>query len=227
LSALAVHLKATYSQLKMYIWFVLMIIVLGRIVELFVTSYLDNSGISRLSESNMLILLLPLMAIALPLSYYNRIVHLGASREQYFKGLHAVFAVWAVAIALFNSLWITLQIHVFHNYDSAVDLVDAFHWNDFGFAGSFLYQTAFYLMAMALLSMLASGYLNPVGWLLSAMIIAAIPIGTAIPSLRIHVVSFFKKLLFNDSLLLGVGFNLLLYLLFAAVGWVFTRMRVH
>ncbi|CQR55966.1 hypothetical protein [Paenibacillus riograndensis] len=227
MGTLTVHLVATYRQLKMYIWFILMIIVLGRTAELIVTTLTDSRGVSRLSETNMLILLLPLMAIALPLSYFKRIVHLGASRKQYFQGLHAVFAVWAAAVALINSLWITLQIHVFHNYASAVDLVDAFHWNDFGFAGSFLYQTAFYLMSMALLSTLVSGFSNPVGWLLSALILTAIPVGTAIPSLRIHIASFFKILLLNDSLLLGVGFNLLLYLLFAAGGWLFTRVRVH
>ncbi|MBA9084320.1 heme/copper-type cytochrome/quinol oxidase subunit 4 [Fontibacillus solani] len=224
---MTVHIKATYRQLKMYIWFVLIIIVLGRIAELIVTYFTDSSEISRFSEGNMLILLLPLMSITLPLSYYKRIVHLGTSRQQYFKGLHAVFAVWAAAVALFNSIWIALQIQVFNNYDNTVDLVDAFHWNDFGFVGSFLYQTAFYLMFMALLSMLISGYSNPVGWLLSALIITAIPIGTAIPSLRIHVASFFKTLLINDSLLLGVGFNLLLYIVFVAGGWFFTRGRVH
>ncbi|WP_232231550.1 hypothetical protein [Paenibacillus sp. HW567] len=224
---MGVHLQATYRQLKMYIWSVLMIIVLGRIAELIITSLTDSSGLSRLSETNMLILLLPLMAIVLPLSYFRRIVHLGASRKQYFIGLHAVFAVWAAAVALINSIWITLQIHAFHNYAGTVDLVDAFHWTNFGFAGSFLYQTAFYLMGMALLSMLVSGYSNAAGWLLSALLLTAIPVGTAIPSLRVHVASFFATLLINDSLLLGVGFNLLLYLLFAAGGWLFTRRRVH
>lgn len=227
MGGVTVHLKATYRQLKMYIWFVLMIIVLGIIAELIVTYFTDTSEISSLSEGNMIIILLPLMAIALPLSYYKRIVHLGASRQQYFKGLHTVFAVWAAAVALINSIWNVLQMQVFHNYDNTVDLINAFHRNDFGFAGSFLYQTAFYLMVMALLSMLISGYSNPVGWLLSALIITAIPIGTAIPSLRIHVASFFKTLLINDSLLLGVGFNFLLYTVFVASGWLFTRRRVH
>ncbi|MHA7966012.1 hypothetical protein ACX93W_17965 [Paenibacillus sp. CAU 1782] len=227
MDALAVHLKATYRQLKMYIWFVLTIIVLGRGAELIVNSFSEINNISRLSEANMLVILLPMLAIALPLSYYKRIVHLGASREQYFKGLHAVFAVWAAAVALINSLWIMLQVHVFQNYENAVDLVAAFHWNDFGLAGSFLYQFIFYLMSMALLSMLVSGYSTPVGWVLSALIIMAIPLGTAISSLRVHVVSFFKTLLFNDSLLLGVWFNFLLYLVFVAGGWLFTRVRGH
>lgn len=126
-----------------------------------------------------------------------------------------------------NSLWFAVQVHVFHNYDNATDLIAAFHWNDYGFAGSFLYQTAFYLMTMALLSMLVSGFFTPAGWLLTVLIAAAIPVGTAIPELRVHVASFFRTLLLNDSLLLGTGFNLLLYLVFVAGGWLFTRRRVH
>ncbi|MBT2291715.1 hypothetical protein J7E73_21815 [Paenibacillus albidus] len=227
MGATAVHLKATYLQMRVYIGCVICLTLLGRLVELVLSLTIDNSGDSRLSESNLLILILPLLAIVLPLTYYKRIISLGASREQYFKGLHVVFAVWAAAIALCNSLWVVLQVNVFRNYYNAVDLIGAFHWDDFGFAGSFLYQTAFYLMAMALLSMLISGYHHPIGWLLTAMLLAAIPVGTAIPSLRVHVVSFFKVLLFNDSLLLGVGFNLILYAVFVVGGLLFTRGRAH
>lgn len=227
MGALAVHLKATYMQLKIYIWFILGIIVLGTITELFIISLSDVPDITTLSKANMLLVLLLLAAIVLPLSYYKRAAHLGVSRNQYFIGLHAVYAVWAIAIALINSLWNLLQMHVFHNYDRTVELVEAFHWNDFGFTGAFLYQTIFYLLVIALLSMLVSGYSHPVGWLLSALIIIAIPIGTSIPALRVHVVSFFESLLFNDSLLLGLGYNLLLYLVFVAGGWLFTRVRAH
>ncbi|WP_159887016.1 hypothetical protein [Paenibacillus puerhi] len=227
MGAAAVHVKATYLQMRIYIWCVIFLILLGRLAELIVNLTIENIGDSRLSESNLLILILPLLAIVLPLSYYKRIVSLGASREQYFMGIHTVFAVWAAAVALCNSLWVVLQVHVFGNYSSAVDLIEAFHWNDFGFAGSILYQTAFYLMAMALLSMLSSGYYHPVGWLMWALLIAFIPIGTAIPSLRVHVVAFFNALLFNDSLWLGVGFNLILYAIFVAGGLLFTRGRAH
>jgi len=59
------------------------------------------------------------------------------------------------------------------------------------------------------------------------LLIAAIPIGTAIPSLRDHVGLFFKALLFSGSLLTGVVFNLLLYFVFVAGGWLFTRGRTH
>ncbi|GBF75515.1 hypothetical protein PA598K_03931 [Paenibacillus sp. 598K] len=227
MGALTLHFKATYRQLKMYIWFVLVIIVFGRLTELIITSLTEENNVSRLSETNMLIILLPLIAIVLPLSYTKRMVHLGATRQQVFWGLHGVYAIWAVLVALINSLWVLIQMKVFHNYANVVDLVDAFHWNDFGFLGTLLYQTAFYLMAMALLSMLTSGYSSPVGWLLSALLLTAIPLGTAISSLRVYVSSFFQTLLFNDSLLLGVGYNLLLYLLFAAGGWLFTRVRAH
>jgi hypothetical protein len=82
-------------------------------------------------------------------------------------------------------------------------------------------------MVMALLSMLVSGYSHPVGWLLWALLITAIPVGTAISSLRVHVAAFFKALLFNNSLMTGVLFNLALYVLFAAGGWWFTRRRTY
>jgi hypothetical protein len=213
--------------MRIFIFCVIILILLGRLAEFIVSLFIDSSQNTSLSDGNMLILILLLIAIVLPLSYYKRIVYLGASREQYFKALHFVFAVWAAAIAMFNSFWFELEAGVLRNYTNTVDLVEAFHWIDFGFAGSFLYQIAFYLMVMALLSMLISGYYHPVGWLLWVLLIAAIPIGTAIPSLRDHVGFFFKALLFNDSLLTGVVFNLLLYFVFVAGGWLFTRGRTH
>lgn len=227
MGAWAVHFKATYLQTRLYIWCVIIVILLGRLAEFIVSRFSDSSQNTSLSDGNMLILILLLIAIVLPLSYYKRIVHLGASREQYFMALQFVFAVWAAAVALFNCLWFELEVSVIRNYSNTVDLIEAFRWVDFGLTGSFLYQTAFYLMVMALLSMLISGYCHPVGWLLWVLLITAIPVGTALPSLRVHVGSFFEALLFNSSLLTGVGFNLMLYFVFAAGGWFFTRGRTH
>lgn len=225
MGALAVHLKATYLQLRLYIWMIIIFVLLGRLAEFIVGLFTDSDQSTVLADGNLLLLLLLLLAIALPLSYYKRIVHLGASRKQYFEGLQFVYAVWAAALALFNSLWPMLEVNVFRK--NTVNLIEAFHWNEFGIAGSFLYQFLFYLMVMALLSMLISGYYHPAGWLLWALFVAAIPTGTAIPSLRVHVVSFFRALLFNDSLLAGAGLNLLLFFIFVAGGWFFTRGRTH
>lgn len=213
--------------MRMYVWLVIIFVLLGRLAEFIVGHFIDSSQGTGLSTSNLLLLILLILAIVLPLRYYKRIVHLGASRERYFAGLHFVFAVWAGAIAVVNSLWPVFEVHVFRNNKNTVDLIEAFHWNEFGMAGSVLYQIAFYWMAMALLSMLVSGYYHFVGWLLWVTLLAAIPVGTAIPTLRVHVVSFFKALLFNGSLLAGVGFNLLLLVLFAAGGWLFTRGRTY
>lgn len=228
MGAMAVHLKATYLQTRIYTWGVIVLLLLGKLAEFIVGLFIDSSSQNRgLSGGNILILILPIIATLLPLIYYKRIVHLGASRGQYFKGLLLVFAVYAAAMALINSIWYVLEGNVIGNNTNPVNLIVAFHWNDFGPAGAFLYQTAFYLMVMALLSMLVSGYYHPAGWLLWALFIAAIPVGTAIPSLRIHVVSFFRALLFNGSLLAGVGFNLILLIAFAAGGWLFTRGRAN
>ncbi|MCR8657253.1 hypothetical protein [Paenibacillus endoradicis] len=225
MGALAVHLKATYLQLRIYIWMVIILILLGRLAEFIVGLFTDSSQNRGLSDGNLLLLILLIIAIVLPLSYYKRIVHLGANRKQYFWGLQFVYAVWAAVIALFNSLWPMLEVNVFHKNN--VNLIEAFHWNEFGVAGSFLYQTFFYLMTMALLSMLISGYHHFVGWLLWVLFIVAIPTGTAIPALRTHVVSFFETLLFNDSLLAGIGFNVVLFFVFLAGGWFFIRERTY
>lgn len=204
---------------------VVVFILLGRITEFIVNYFTDNSQSARLADGNLLLLVLLLISIVLPLSYYKRIVHLGASRKQYFMGLQLVYAVWAAVIALFNSLWPYVEVNVIHK--NTINLIQAFHWNEFGIVGSFIYQLFFYLMAMALFSMLVSSYYHYVGWLIWVLFIVAIPTGTAIPSLRVHVVSFFDTLLFNDSLLVGVGFNLVLFVAFVAGGWLFTRGRTH
>ncbi|MEK4054848.1 hypothetical protein MHB84_14730 [Paenibacillus sp. FSL F4-0087] len=225
MGALTVHLKATYLQMRIYIWMVIILILLGRLAEFIVGLFIDSSQNTGIADGNLLLLILLIFAIVLPLSYYNRIVHLGASRKQYFFGLQFVYIVWAVAIALFNSLWSVLEVNVLHK--NTVNLIEAFHWNEFGVVGSFLYQTIFYLMTMALLSMLISGYHHIAGWLLWVLFIVAIPTGTAIPALRAHVVSFFEALLFNSSLLKGVGFNLVLFIVFVAGGWFFTKGRTY
>jgi hypothetical protein len=227
LGSWAVHIKATYLHIRIYLWGVIGMILLGRLADLIVSLSTKSMGGNRLSDGNMLLLILLCTAIVLPIRYFKRIIHLGASREQYFKGLHLSFALWATGIALFNTCWYIFEVKVLRQYTGIVDMIEAFHWNDFGFAGIFLYQTAFYIMAMAFLSMLVSGYHHPAGWLLSALVITAIPVGTAFSSLRVHVASFFKALLFNSSLPAGIAYNLALYLLFVAGAWLFTRRRTH
>lgn len=228
MKAMTVHIKATYLQVRLYIWGVILMILLGRLADWIVTLSTNGSyNTMRLSDGNLLLLILLFFAVVLPLRYFKRIIHLGASREHYFKGLLIVFAIWAATIALFNSFYHVLEVNVLRNYSGMVDMIEAFHWTDFGVAGSFLYQAAFYVMFMAFLCLLVSGYSHPAGWLLWALVITAIPVGTAIPSLRVHVAAFFKALLFNNSLLTGVFFNLALYVLFAAGGWWFTRRRTY
>lgn len=223
--ALTVHLKATYLHLRTYIWAVIIIVLLGRLAEFIVSLFSNSNQKTGLAGGNLLLLLLIIVAILLPISYYSRILHLGASRNQYFWGLQFVYTVWAVSLALFNCLWPIFEVNVLHK--NTYNLIEAFHWNDFGMIGSFLYQTTFYLMTMALLSMLISGSQHLLGWFMWLLLIVAIPTGTAIPTLRNHVVSFFDALLFNRSLLNGVGFNLLLFFVFSVLSWFFTKKRTH
>ncbi|MBB6673690.1 hypothetical protein [Cohnella nanjingensis] len=105
--------------------------------------------------------------------------------------------------------------------------MEIFHWDRFGFAGMFLYQFGVYMLLFSLLTLLFSGLRHAVGWLLWVVLIAAIPLGTALPVFRPHVAEGFGKLLFNDSLLQGFGITLILSLVFLAGGWLFTRRRPY
>lgn len=85
MGALTVHLKATYLQMRIYIWMVITLILLGRLAEFIVGLFIDSSQNTGIADGNLLLLILLIFAIVLPLSYYNRIVHLGASRKNIFS----------------------------------------------------------------------------------------------------------------------------------------------
>ncbi|CAM3305168.1 MULTISPECIES: hypothetical protein [Saccharibacillus] len=179
----------------------------------------------NVSAGNLLLILLPMLAIILPLRTFRTMMNFGDSRKRYFAGLLLVYAVSALGLALCNSLWWPLEQNVIRDYSQTYNLIEVFGWDGFGAVGIFLYQAAFYFFVLTLFNLLFSGVKSPVSWVLWAVLIAAIPIGTSIASLRVHVADFFLALLFNDHLAAGVGLNLLLSVVFIAGAWLFTRHR--
>lgn len=191
-------------------------------LQIEVPSELENVDVS---SANMLFVLLPLLAIMLPLKTFRTMMNFGDSRKRYFAGLIAIYTGAALLLALCNSLWWPFEQHVLRNYGHTYNLIEVFGWNQFGPIGIFLYMTAFCFFVLTLFNLLFSNLKSPVSWVLWVVLIAAIPIGTSIPSLRVHVADFFIALLFNDSLIAGIGLNLLLSAVFVAGAWMFTRRR--
>lgn len=187
-----------------------------------VPSEMENVNVS---SANMLLILLPLLAIILPLKTFRPMMNFGDSRRRYFAGLLGVYAVSAIILALVNSLWWPFEQNVIRTYSQTYNLIEVFDWEQFGFIGAFLYQTVFYFFVLTLFNLLFSGLKSPISWILWTVLIAAIPIGTSIASLRVHVADFFLALLFNDSLVSAIGLNLGLSLVWIAGAWLFTRRR--
>lgn len=187
-----------------------------------VPSEMENVNVS---SANMLLVLLPLLAIILPLKTFRPMMNFGDSRRRYFAGLLGVYVVSAVLLALVNSLWWPFEQNVIRTYSQTYNLIEVFGWEQFGFIGAFLYQSVFYFFVLVLFNLLFSGLKSPISWVIWTVLIAAIPIGTSIASLRVHVADFFMALLFNDSLVAAISLNLGLSLVCVAGAWLFMRRR--
>jgi len=191
-------------------------------LQIEVPSEMENVNVS---SANMLLLLLPVLAIVLPLQTFRTMMNFGDSRRRYFVGLLLIYAGAALVLALCNSLWWPFEQNIIREHSQTFNLIEIFGWDRLGTVGIFLYQAAFYFFVLTLFNLLFSRMKSPITWILWAVLIAAIPIGTSIASLRVHVADFFLALLFNDSLIAGMGLNLILSAVFIAGAWLFTRHR--
>ena len=191
-------------------------------LQIEIPSEMENVNVS---SGNLLLVLLPLLAIILPLQTFRPLMNFGDSRRRYFAGLLVVYAVSALVLAAVNSLWWPLEQQVIRSYSQTYNLIEVFGWEQFGAIGTFLYQAAFYFFVLTLFNLLFSGLKSPISWIIWTVLIAAVPIGTSIASLRVHVADFFLALLFNDSLVSALALNVGLSLAFIAGAWLFTRRR--
>ncbi|MCQ4085985.1 hypothetical protein [Saccharibacillus sp. JS10] len=179
----------------------------------------------NVSPANLLLLLLPILGIALPLKTFRPMMNFGDSRRHYFVRLLMIYGFVAVLLALFNSLWFPLDKSGIREYVQTYNIIEVFGWNQFGAIGIFFYQVCFYFFVLTLFNFLFARPKSPVTWIIWAVLIAAIPVGTSIAYLRHYVAEFFIALLFNDSLVLGMGLNLGLSLILIVGAWLFTRHR--
>ncbi|MCQ6561089.1 hypothetical protein [Paenibacillus mendelii] len=225
LNKMNILIKASFLQLRLYLYIILGIIVVNILVQFIVGQFAGSGDNTNVSSGNMLLIILICMAVVLPVSFYKRIINLGASRKEYYTGLITIYTMWSALFALFNIVWLKLEIGFIRDYYNTLNILEVFHWDQFGLAGMFLYQFGTYMLLASLLNLLFSSLRHVAGWIIWVVLIAAIPIGTSIASLRVKVADGFLTLLFNDSLLQGFGLTFLLSCLFLAGGWWFTKRR--
>lgn len=212
-------MKASFLQLRIYLLFLL-----GVIVVSLVSQIIEKED-TFVSIGNMLIPFLIIMAIVLPISFFKRIINLGATRKEYYINLLAIYAIWTAGYAVFNILWFKLENTFLMDYLTTFNILEVFHWDQFGVVGMFVYQFSAYMLVISLFNLLFSGLGHFMNWTIWAILIAAIPISISIPSYRAQVADAFQVLLFNDSLLQGFGLTFIFSCAFLIGGWFFIRKR--
>ncbi|MDQ0110669.1 hypothetical protein [Paenibacillus harenae] len=220
-----VLLKASFLQLRMYLWIVLGILAVSVTTNIIVSLSMGPGENSSVSAVNLLTLFLIFVGSVLPLSFFKRMINLGATRKEYYIGILLIYAVWAATFALLNIVWFQLEIYLIRNYEHTFNILEIFHWDQFGVLGMFVYQFGAYLFLLSLLNLLFSGLRHVAGWVIWVVFIAAIPIFTSIANLRGKLADGLLALLFNDSLLQGFGLTFIIACLMLAGGWWFTTRR--
>ncbi|MFC5405332.1 hypothetical protein [Cohnella soli] len=226
MNKLKMLLKASRLQLRLYLCGVAGLVAISLLVDIILLLSLPEGENSHVSASNIMTVFLVLASTVLPFASFKRIINLGATRKEYYTGLLISYVFWAIIFAVFNIAWLKLEIGLSDSLHSRyMNILEIFHWDQFGVAGMFVYQLGIYLLLMSVFNLLFSGIRHVTGWILWVVFIAAIPIMTSIPTLRSSLGDGFKVLLYNDSLLQGFGITFLSSCVLFTCGWLFTRTR--
>lgn len=220
-----VLLKASLLHMRIDILAVLSVVVINLLVSIIINLSVPGNNNIQVSVGNLLAILLIVAAVNLPTVFFKKIVNLGATRQQYYTGLIVIHIFWSALFAVLNIAWLKLETGFLREYIATFNILEIFHWDQFNVFGMFLYQFGAYMLLVSILNLLFSCWKHVLGWVFWALLIAAIPIGTSIASLRAKVADGFLALLFNDSLLQGFGLTFGLSCLFFAAGWWFIKRR--
>jgi hypothetical protein len=221
--------KAAYIQLRVYMFWIFVALVLdsvSKLIQYWAVGYQpENYGIS---VGNFLSLILLIAAVILPLPFFRRMMNLGATRQDYYIGVTAIYVVGCAALAALNViLYKLLDQGLLLDYVNYFDLFHIFHWDQFNVVGMFLYQFAVLLLLVSFIHLMFSAVRSHVGISLWVIVAAAIPISTSIAAYRAKLADGLYVLLFNDSLISGSGICFLLSIACLIGGWFFTSRRTY
>lgn len=168
-----------------------------------------------------------LLAIMTPFFFvyydYTKLIHLGASKRDYFFGCLIGYGILAFGVSFVNTI-IHLLIDPVYPAQAVINIMDVCKWTENGFFIAGVQQAFFLLLVMIFLHVLLSMQPHWYGWLTDAILIAIICIFTPIAALRSILSGFFQIIMLNSSAALHIGICLLLsvFLTFAGI-WVLKR----
>lgn len=140
---------------------------------------------------------------------FTKLMHLGASKKDYFFGCLISYGLLAFCISLVNTV-IHLLIDPVYSAQTVINMMDVCKWTENGIIVAGLQQMFFLLLVMIFLHVLLSMQTHWYGWLTDAVLVAIICIFTPIAPLRGILAEFFQIIMFNSNAVLHIGICLLL-----------------
>ena len=168
--------------------------ILTAIVVLCATS----SGETALSNGNYTWLLAGLTPFFFVFYDFTKLMHLGASKKDYFLGCLISYVILAAGISLVNTM-IHLVIDPVYSARTVINLMDVCRWTENGIAAAALQQMLFLLLLMVFLHVLLSMQAHWYGWLTDAILVVIICVFTPIAPLRAVLAGFFQLIMLNGN----------------------------
>ena len=187
--------------------------ILTAIVVLCATS----SGEVALSNGNYTWLLAVLTPFFFVFYDFTKLMHLGASKRDYFFGCLISYGFLALCISLVNTV-VHVLIDPVYPAQTVINLMDVCRWTENGVLVAGLQQMFFLLLVMIFLHVLLSMQTRWYGWLTDAVLVAVICVFSPIAPLRAVLGGFFQIIMFNGSAILHIGVCLLLIAAFSLAG---------
>lgn len=198
-------MKATFAIVKRLLASNKISFIIMALVVLCATS----SGDVVLSNGNYTWLLAVMTPFFFVFYDYTKLMHLGASKRDYFFGCLISYGVLALGISLINTL-IHLLIDPVYPAQAVINMMDVCKWTENGIIIAGVQQMFFLLLVMIFLHVLLSMQPHWYGWLTDAILVAIICIFTPIAALRGILSGFFQIIMLNGNALLHIGICLLL-----------------
>ena len=179
------------------------------IVTALVVVCATSSGETVLSNGNYTWLLAVFAPFFFVFYDFSRLMHLGASKRDYFLGCLISYGLLAFGISLLSTL-IHLVIDPAYQATTVINMMDVCRWTENGIVAAGLQQMCFLFLVMVFLHVLLSMQPHWYGWLTDAVLAAIICVFTPIAPLRSVLGEFFSLIMFNPNAVLHIGVCLLL-----------------
>ena len=179
------------------------------IITVLVVLCATSSGDVVLSNGNYTWLLALLTPFFFVFYDFTKLMHLGASKKDFFLGCLISYGFLAFCISLVNTI-IHLLIDPIYPAQTVINMMDVCQWTENGIIVAALQQMFFLLLAMVFLHVLLSMQPHWYGWLIDAVFVAIICIFTPIAPLRAVLAGFFQIIMLNSNAVLHIGICLLL-----------------